>query len=199
MQTESILRELNHRIQNNFQIILSLMNLKKRMPPGDHQQDLRFIEEHVQSMAIAYRLVYATGEMIEVSAADLIREILSSLRHIAGLRADCLVLDGFGFTEAIGLDQAITLGLYLAITVPPMLDHAVQTGTIVTATGDLQDGLLTLSVAVAARLPIELDYLRTRLMKAYLEHLHAERLPATDPGERQVRFPIDPRRGAVFT
>lgn len=150
-------------------------------------------------MAIAYRLVYATGEMIEISAAQLIREVLSSLRHIAGLDVDCLALEGFSFTESMGLDQAIALSLYLAITVPPMFDHAVRTRTGVTATGTLQDGLLTLSMTARSKLPIELDYLRMRLMKAYLEHLHAEELPSTNAGIQLLRFQIDPRRGVVFT
>ena len=80
----TLVRELNHRVKNNFQIIVSLMNLRKRMMPPERREDIRFIEEHVQSMSVAYRLVYATGSMIEVSLTELVTEVLSGLRQIAG-------------------------------------------------------------------------------------------------------------------
>src|ERR1700678_1434111 len=89
----TLVRELNHRVKNNFQIIVSLMNLRKRMMPPERREDIRFIEEHVQSMSVAYRLVYAPGSMIEVSLSELIVEVLSGLRQIAGLSEDQLRLD----------------------------------------------------------------------------------------------------------
>ena len=199
IQTDRLLRELNHRIQNNFQIILSLMNLKKRSPVDNrHSDDLRFIEEHVQAMAIAYRLVYATGEMIEVSVCALVREILSSLCYIAGLPSDGLEINGCDFTDAIGLDQAIALALYLAITVPPVLDQAVVAKAAVLLTASSRDGLLTLSINADVGVRIELDPLRTKLMNAYLQHLRAESWPNADVGGRLLCFPIDQRRGTAL-
>ena len=87
-----LVRELNHRVKNNLQIIVSLMNLQKRIMAPERREDLRFIEEHVQSMSVAYRLVYATGSMIEVSLTELVAEVLSGLRQIAGVDEECLSL-----------------------------------------------------------------------------------------------------------
>ena len=195
---DHLLRELNHRVQNNFQIIVSLMNLKKRMLPADRQGDIRFIEEHVQSMAIAYKLVYATGDMVEVSTCALIEEILSGLRHIAGLGDQRLKLEGFSFSDAIGLDQAIALGLYLAIIVPPLLDQAQISGGTVHASGAVEDGFLTLSVVGNWHDNLASDFLRNRLTRAYVDHLHAELLPATEHPGHRLRFPLDPRRAAIL-
>ena len=199
IQTNRVLRELNHRIQNNFQIIISLMNLKKRFPSDNqHGDDLRFMEEHVQAMAITYRLVYATGDMTEVPVCELVREILSSLCYIAGLQADRLEVEGFEFGDTIGLDQAIALSLYLAITVPPVLDQAVQATGVVTMAGSSRDGLLTLSIAGKSGVPIKLDPLRTRLMSAYIEHLRADSALNLHSGGQLLRFQIDTRRDDVF-
>jgi hypothetical protein len=101
-----LVRELNHRVKNNLQIIVSLMNLRKRMMPPERRHDIRFIEEHVQSMTVAYRLVYATGSMVEVSLTDLITEVLSGLRQIAGLEEEALRFDGPATDALIGLDDA---------------------------------------------------------------------------------------------
>src|ERR1700678_1085014 len=81
----TLVRELNHRVKNNFQIIVSLMNLRKRMMPPERREDIRFIEEHVQSMSVAYRHVYATGSIVDVSLSDLIIDVLSGLRQIAAV------------------------------------------------------------------------------------------------------------------
>ena len=59
------------------------MNLRKRMLPAHRREDIRFIEEHVQSMSVPYRLVYATGSMVDVPLPEMITEVLSGLRQIA--------------------------------------------------------------------------------------------------------------------
>jgi two-component sensor histidine kinase len=73
-ERDGLVRELHHRVKNNLQIIVSLMNVQKRMLPQERRGEIRFLEEHVQSMAAAYRVVYASGELTKVSIDELIRE-----------------------------------------------------------------------------------------------------------------------------
>jgi two-component sensor histidine kinase len=142
----TLVRELNHRVKNNFQIIVSLMNLRKRMMPPDRREDIRFIEEHVQSLAVAYRLVYATGSMIEVSLTELITDVLSGLRQIAGLGEEQLRFDIQAANAMIGLDHAIALALYVAVLVPPYLNEAIRTAGAVTIAVDVTEKLVTVGV-----------------------------------------------------
>lgn len=189
--TDILLRELNHRVKNNFQIIVSLMNLKKRMLSRDRQEDIRFIEEHVQSMAVAYRLVYATGAMNEVSVGSLLGEVVSELRQIARVRADQIWIDGAAIREMMGLDQAISLGLFLAVVLPPYLDRARSGGGTVRVSAVLEDGFLTLMVAGSWPERVEPDFLRGRLGDAYARQLQAERLTLPDAYGMRIRFPLD--------
>jgi len=195
----TLVRELNHRVKNNLQIIVSLMNLQKRIMAPDRREDLRFIEEHVQSMSVAYRLVYASGSMIEVSLAELVAEVLSGLRQIAGLDEECLNLSGPAPDALIGLDHAIALALYLAVLLPPYLDQAIgQTGAV-TITLTVVANLLTLSVAGTWNAPVSLDLLRSRLMQAYAAQLKAEMLPAATYGAEQLRFMLERFDGTSAT
>jgi hypothetical protein len=194
-----LVRELNHRVKNNLQIIVSLMNLQKRMMAPERREDLRFIEEHVQSMSVAYRLVYATGSMIEVSLTELVTEVLSGLRQIAGLDEECLNLAAPATDALIGLDHAIALALYLAVLLPPYLDEAIgQTGAV-TITLTVVANLLTLSVAGTWNGPVSLDLLRSRLMRAYAAQLKAEMLPAATYGAEQLRFMLERSEKASAT
>jgi hypothetical protein len=186
-----LVRELNHRVKNNLQIIVSLMNLQKRIMAPERREDLRFIEEHVQSMSVAYRLVYATGSMIEVSLTELVAEVLSGLRQIAGVDEECLSLAAPDTDALIGLDHAIALALYLAVLLPPYLDQAIGQAGAVTITLTVDANLLTLSVAGTWNAPVSLDLLRSRLMRAYAAQLKAEMLPAATYGAEQLRFMLE--------
>ncbi|HEY0421023.1 MAG TPA: sensor histidine kinase [Acetobacteraceae bacterium] len=196
--SEVLLHELHHRVKNNFQIIVSLMNLKKRLMPPERRGDIRLIEEHVQSMAVAYRLVYATGEMIEISVGSLVHEILSGLRHIAGVPAEQLVVETPIPAPFIGLDQAIALGLYLSVLLPPYLDDALATGTTLRTTLDAADGLVTVSVEPGGDKPVALDALRRRLLQAYIGQLRAEAPEPLGSGPREIRFTLDQRRHSMI-
>jgi two-component sensor histidine kinase len=195
----TLVRELNHRVKNNLQIIVSLMNLQKRMMPPERREDIRFIEEHVQSMSVAYRLVYATGSMIEVSLIDLATEVLSGLRQIAGLGEEFLRLDTDTADALIGLDLAVALALYMAVLLPPYLDHGVATGGVVTITLTVAANLLTLSVRGAANTAVRFDSLRGRLMQAYAGQLKAEVLPAAAHRDEQIRFRLEKPVGTPAT
>jgi Histidine kinase len=194
----SLLRELNHRVKNNFQIIVSLMNLRKRTVTPERREDIRFVEEHVQSMAVAYRLAYDTGSMVEVSLTELITEVLSGLRQIVGLREEQLRLDVEAADSRISLDHAIALSLYLAVLVPPYLDEAVTTTGAVTISANMAAKLLTLSVGGTWRTPVGLDRLRGRLMRAYAVQLNAEIFPAAAHGAELLRFAVEPPAAEFF-
>lgn len=187
-----LVRELNHRVKNNLQIIVSLMNLQKRMMPPERREDIRFIEEHVQSMSVAYRLVYATGAMIEVSLSELVTEVLSGLRQIAGVGEELLRLQARVDGALIGLDPAIALALYLAVLLPPYLDKAAATGGTVTVTLTVVSDVLTLSVRGGWSTPVGLELLRGRLMQAYAAQLKAHVEPASDNnGVERIRFMLE--------
>lgn len=199
---DDFLRELHHRVKNNFQIIASLMNLQKRMLPPERRGDLRFVEEHVQSMAVAYRIVSTSTELVQVPIAELIREVCDSLRQIAGARADSLRYDLSQAGAEIELNQGIVLGLFLAVVLPPHLDRATEQGGVVSVRTAVADGELTLAITSDNAAPVTMDYMRKRLVNSYVRQLRAEVSQTPDQGEYRLRFALEaprvsfPRRGA---
>ena len=180
---EALVRELHHRVKNNLQIIVSLMNVQKRMLPPERRNEIRFLEEHVQAIAAAYRVVYASGEMIKVSIDELIREVVSGLVEVAGGKSDGVETADCKAHMMINLDQAITLGLYLAVTLPPMLDAANAAGGRVRLSTRLEDSHVCLEIAGAVPVDALFDALRERLIEGHLRQLGAQRLlnvPATE-------------------
>ena len=168
------------------------MNLQKRMLPPERRDDTRFIEDHVQAMSVAYRLVYATGSISEVSLAALVTEVLSGLRQVAGLDDDQLRVETPVIEVSIDLDHALALALYLAILLPPYLDAAAAAAGNVTVRVTISANLLTLSVDGVSAARTDVDRLRARLMHAYAGQLNGEIIPAT--GDRAARLQFAPTR-----
>lgn len=193
IEPDALLRELHHRVKNNFQIIASLVNLQKRLLPEDRRADLRFIEEHVQSMAVAYRVVWASQDFVSVSIADLIAEVMDGLKHVGGCAKAPMTLDLPAEPSAIGLNQAIALSLYLAVIAPPMLDRVMASeGTSVQISLRHDGDALRLILSGTWDAPLELDFLRTRLAEAYVRQLNGEQLTELPPSASGVRFVLGP-------
>jgi hypothetical protein len=195
---DDFLRELHHRVKNNFQIIASLMNLQKRMLPPERRGDLRFVEEHVQSMAVAYRIVStSSSELVQVPLDALIHEVGDSLRQIAGAKPASLQYDLSQSGSEIELNQGIVLGLYLAVALPPYLDRIVAGGGVVRVCTAVSDEQLTLSIASDVEMPAAADFMRKRLMDSYVRQLRGEMPEVEGGGESRLRFRLDPPRTGI--
>lgn len=186
---DGLVRELHHRVKNNLQIIVSLMNVQKRMLPPDRRGEIRFLEEHVQAMAAAYRVVYASGEMIKVSIDDLIREVVSGLVEVAGGRTHEVETAGCEARLMINLDQAITFGLVLAVALPPILDAAHEAGGSVAISTRQEGDRVRLAILGPVAIAPLFDPLRERLLEGHLKQLNAERVPDVPEGELHISLP----------
>ncbi len=189
-ETLVLLRELNHRVKNNFQIIASLINLKKRVAHPSAGDEIRFIEEHVTTMAVAYRLVYETGSMSEVAAAELLPALVGALRGIAGLSADQISIEGAPLDGMISLDDAIAVGLYLAVALPPYLDHALANRGRVVVTTETAGPWRCVSIQGEWGKGRTLDFLREKLMAAYVHQLAAKSEQDDAAGSLSLRMKV---------
>ena len=192
---DAFLRELHHRLRNTFQMSTSLISLQARTVPEDQRGELRFVEEHVQAMAAAYRIVRVTDRKVEVVLADLVTDVVDSLRQIAGQPRDLVQLKSATDSCVVRIDQAIAMGLYLATLIPPYLDCAAR--------HDRQLEL-TLIALDAEWMRLSLTYggptdqvrpsvLRQRLAKVYLGRLGAQIEMPAEPDMAHIRIHVPPR------
>ena len=103
---ELLLRELHHRVKNNFQFLDSLIELQKGGVSGDAAAALSDVQARISALAVAYLITSDRPESLRVDA----REYLASLAGKA--------VDGTGVEASIeaddipvSLDSAVPLGL----------------------------------------------------------------------------------------
>lgn len=215
VENETLLRELHHRVKNNFQVIVSLLSLQKRSalsdngaPPGTDGEGLRFIEDHVQAMSVAYRVGYSSGDLGEAPPAELMHDVIDSLRRSAGLTEDDIIEEPAEAGYAVDLDKAIGIALYFAAALPSYLDAVASSPpgagrpkVRISANfeGSTQDSTtLRLSLSLVPPREVVLSSLQDRLARAYIRQLNAITVAGNTEGERVILVPLQnvrPRLG----
>ncbi len=118
-EKDVLLSEVHHRVKNNLQVIVSLLNLQAmRMDDPDVQHVLEQSGDRVHAMALVHEKLYRTQHFEGISLSDYIREFVDHLAQ--------------GYTAADGsvdihyrLDQSIDLPLAQAIQFSLILNELV--------------------------------------------------------------------------
>ena len=122
---ELLLRELNHRIKNNLQLISSILNLHSRSTQNqDAKMALTEGKLRMQALSLLHQKLYMTEKYTEVNCKDYIRELLDylSIAFKSNYSDVIFKLDIDNFK--LNLDQAVPLGLILNELVTNSLKHS---------------------------------------------------------------------------
>jgi two-component sensor histidine kinase len=191
-EKSALLLELHHRVKNNFQVITSLLSLHRQDMPPERREEIRFVEDYVRAMAVAYRVAYDSGDVTGVRMQDLLRSVVAALRESTEAPPHRIDLGLDVEPIWIDLDRAISLGLYLAAILPPYLkalaDHPVA---MLVITAERRHGLLRLSIGGLAPCDADRPPLRAKLLKAYLRQLKAVPIASANPTEARIALPLD--------
>jgi two-component sensor histidine kinase len=191
-EKSALLLELHHRVKNNFQVITSLLSLHRQDMPRERREEIRFVEDYVRAMAVAYRVAYDSGDVTGVRMQDLLRSVVAALRESTEAPPHRIDLGLDVEPIWIDLDRAISLGLYLAAILPPYLKAlADHPAAMLVITAERRQGMLRLSVGGLAPCDADRPPLRAKLLKAYLRQLKAVPIASGDPTEARIAVPLD--------
>lgn len=84
-EERALLREVNHRVKNNLQMVASLLNIQARSA-GDEGEAWGLARAHdrVQLLALVHQRIYASGQLRELRLDDLLAEIARQLLQSRG-------------------------------------------------------------------------------------------------------------------
>jgi len=121
-EKEVLLREVHHRVKNNLQVVLGLLDLKSNSAVGEEtRQALQESQERIYAMALAHEELYRSGNFSEIDLADYLVRIADNI-----LDASCpsVVRDYHAGTLFLGLKEAIPCGLIVSELVMNCAKHA---------------------------------------------------------------------------
>ena len=118
---EVLLREMQHRVKNNFQLILSSIALyKRRYPAGEVQQALDDIAGRINAISLAHDQLAPREDGQVVKLSDYLRALCHSISHHAeGVEID-VVADEIELT----IERAVPLGLIVNEAATNSIKHA---------------------------------------------------------------------------
>nr|WP_319373364.1 PAS domain S-box protein [uncultured Methanobacterium sp.] len=80
MEKEALLREIHHRVNNNMQIISSLLNLQKEYVREDETRDvLQDSQSRVKSMAMVHEKLYLSGDLSHINFKQYTEKLVSDI------------------------------------------------------------------------------------------------------------------------
>lgn len=111
-EKEVLLKEVNHRVKNNLQVILSLIGLSRAGhaadAEGSAEASIEALESRVRAMAFAYELVYAEDDFCCV-------EMGRYLERLCGYLCDTGLAGEHGMLPTAEVDEGLRLPIGVAI------------------------------------------------------------------------------------
>lgn len=112
-EKELLLREVHHRVKNNFQVISSLLHLETERTHDSHSREALAETEHrILAMSLVHERLYESGDFGHIDVTNYASRLGEELARAAMPRTP--VLFGVeGDTLTLGLDDAVPVGLFL--------------------------------------------------------------------------------------
>jgi two-component sensor histidine kinase len=128
-EREVLLRELQHRVKNNLQMIVSLIHLQQqRAETADARRQLEALAKRVQALSGVHRQLYTTGHATRAPLGGYLRELCESLLDFYGPRANGVRFDWRFADVTASADKALHLGLIANEFISNSLEHAFPEG-----------------------------------------------------------------------
>lgn len=135
---QSLLKEVHHRVLNNFQMLSSLLSLQRRTAETvEAQRQLDNARGRMQSLAVLFRRLYRSGTFESIEFGPLLQELAGDISRAlargAGVRAKVEVRAS---SASLASDRAMLLSLIVYELLTNALRHAFP---------DLRDGNVVVS------------------------------------------------------
>ncbi len=137
-QKELLLREIHHRVKNNFAILISLMNMQKvSSDPGDFNGFLSELQGRIRTMSLVHELLYRSRDIDYIDFADYLNQLVGIISSAFKSKPVTLHAD---YDECVlDVESALPLGL---------ISNEILTNAYKYAFADRSDGELWVELSI---------------------------------------------------
>lgn len=123
--TQTLLKELHHRVKNNLQILSSVLSLQAQQLTDEQAlQAVKSSESRVNAMALIHRKLYSKGQDRTINIKSYITELITYLVHSYGFSENGIKVNLSLQDVEVDIDKAIPLGLIINELISNAFKHA---------------------------------------------------------------------------
>ncbi|MDO8872759.1 MAG: PAS domain S-box protein [Methanoregula sp.] len=194
-EKEVLLREVHHRVKNNLQIIISLVNLQMRkIDDPVLKQIMTETQNRVRAMSLVHEKLYRSESLSRIDFADYCRFLATQLMSYYSTDTRRVRLDFTLGKIMVDINTAVPLGLVMNELVSNALKHAFPDGRngTISLSGGVEGDVITLVVRDnGVGMPADLDWKNTDTL--------GMRLITTLVDQVDGNIVLDQENGTAFT
>lgn len=123
-ERETLLREVHHRVKNNLQLIISLLNLQKANLGESELKTVREIEGRINTMAIIHEQLYNSDSLNRISIPNYLKNLAQSVRGMYGTTHRNIKLEVSSDELTLPIEKALPVGIMINELLTNSIKHA---------------------------------------------------------------------------
>ncbi|MBV9389651.1 MAG: response regulator [Chroococcidiopsidaceae cyanobacterium CP_BM_ER_R8_30] len=207
-EKEVLLKEVHHRVKNNFQIISSLLSLQSNSIQDERCREVfKISQNRIESMALVHEKLYLSENLAQIDFADYIKGLVADLMSSYQVDSDTIDIRVIAERAFLSLGTAIACGLIINELVLNAFKYGFpegRSGEVYINFCSEDDGKFSLAISDnGIGFPQDLDFKHTESLGLQLVNALTAQLGGTielnrDKGtEYKITFTEMPREGVV--
>jgi two-component sensor histidine kinase len=125
-EKENLLREIHHRVKNNLQIVISLLNIQERKL--DDERGLEAIREsrnRINAISLVHKELYESGDLRFIDMSPFIKQIVTHLRRALLSSAKNVKIHVNVDCQPVDSDTATPIALFIVEAMTNSVKHGI--------------------------------------------------------------------------
>lgn len=147
IEKDDILREVHHRVKNNLQIIISLLNMgKRRVEDPFYAQALDDTRNRITAISQVHKTLHESEKMLSVDLNPFVKELTIRLGKALDFKKRGIKLVSHADAGSVDADTATPIALFMVEALTNAAKHGLPKGGTISTTVVEANGRITVTV-----------------------------------------------------
>ncbi len=147
-EKETLLREIHHRVKNNLQIIISLLNMQERkLQDASGLAALKETRGRINAIALVHRGLYEGDDLRVINMPTFLTRLINELKNGLGIENRDVEVDIQVADVKFEPDTAIPSALFIVEALTNAIKHGVPHGGVITISLETAGPTINVSVS----------------------------------------------------